>query len=273
MLNKAILAGAVCAALALNAQADYQFEVAGAYAAGEITAGNGADADQDLFTLGGRYYLQPVDTSKGPRSEDAFIDRASHVGLVYTFGEIDFDNGGDADISNISVDGRYVIKDSGWLVELGYEFDDGDNIADSDAYTLRAGKYISETTTLIAGWTYGEDDDNREQDEFTLELEHLKDLGEAALKLEAGVGLVDSNFASDVNLYTVGATYYVNNNLGFGGSYSLADSDDTEVDQYSIFGELWINDNVAVSLGYTAIEEDDSDLESDAVILAVTGRF
>lgn len=273
MFYKAILAGAVSTVLAMSAQADYQFEVGGAYATGEITAGNGADADQDLFTLGGRYYLAPVDTSKGPRSEDAFIDRASHVGLVYTFGEVDFDNGGDTDISSLSVDGRYVIKDSGWLVELGYQFDDGDNSADSDAYALRLGKYISETTTLVAGWAYAENDDNREQDEYTLELEHLKDLGDAALKLEAGLGLVDSNYASDVNLYTVGATYYVNNNLGFGGSYSLADSDDTEVDQYTVFGELWVNENVAVSLGYTGVEEDGSNVESDAIILAVTGRF
>lgn len=273
MFNRAILAGAVSVVLATAAHADYQYEVGGAYATGEITAGNGVDADQDFFTLGGRYYLESVDATKGPRSENAFVDRASHVGLVYAFGEVDFDNGGDADISNFAVDGRYVVKDSGWLVELGYEFDDGDNSADTDAYAIRFGKYIATNTTIIGGWAYSEDDDNRESDEFTLELAHLEDFGDSALKVEAGIGLVDSNFASDVDLYTVGATYYVNDNLGFGGSYSLADSNDTEVDQFTVFGELWVNEQVSVSLGYTEVEVDGSDVESDAVIFAVTGRF
>lgn len=273
MFKKALMTGAIGVALSVTAQADYQFEVAGAYATGELTARNGADADQDLFTLGGTYYLQPVDTSKGPRSEDAFIDRASQVSLVYTFGEVDFDGGGDSDISNLAVSGRYIMKDSGWLVDLGYQFDDGDDSADSDAYVIKAGKYIADTTTLVAGWAYSEDDDKRESDEYTLELDHLHDLGEAALKLEAGIGLVDSNFADDINLYTVGATYYFNNNLGIGGSYSLADSDDVEVDQYSVFGEMWVNEQISVTLGYTAVDEDASSAESDAIILAVTGRF
>ncbi|MFK7978284.1 MAG: putative porin [Halioglobus sp.] len=273
MFKQAILVSAISAIVATAAHADYQYEVGGAYATGEITAGNGADADQDLVVLGGSYYLEAVDSSKGPRSENAFVDRASNISLAYTFGEIDVDNGGDTDINNIAVNGRYVIKDSGFLVELGYQFDDGDNSADSDAYAIRFGKYIAQNTTIVGGWAYAEDDDNRESDEFTLELEHLEALGDAALKVEAGIGLVDSNFASDVKLYTVGATYYVNNNLGFGASYSLADSNDTEVDQYTAFGELWVNEQVSVSLGYTAIEEDGTNLESDAVVLAVTGRF
>ena len=168
MFNKAILVGAVSVVLATAAQADFQYEVGGAYATGEVTAGGGIDADQDIFTLGGRYYLESVDASKGPRSENAFVDRASHVGLSYAFGEVDFDNGGDSDISIFALDGRYVIKDSGWLVELGYQFDDGDNSADADAYTIRFGKYIAANTTITGGWAYSEDDDNRESDEYTL---------------------------------------------------------------------------------------------------------
>jgi hypothetical protein len=273
MLKQSLVAGAVAAALSLSAQADYQFQVAGAYATGELTAGNGVDADQDLFTLGGTYFFAPVDDSKGPRSEDAFIDRASGVSLFYTFGEVDFDNGGDSDIENIVIDGRYVIKDSGWLVGLGYQFDDGDGGPDSDAYAIEVGKYIGETTTLVASWVFGEDDDNRESDEYALSLEHLQDLGESALKLEAGLGLVDSNFASDVNLYSVGATYYITDYIGVGGSYSFADSDDGELDQYTLFGEYWVNDRIGLSLGLTAVDEDNSSAESDAVIFAVTGRF
>lgn len=273
MFKQHVIAGAVLTALSLSAQADYQFEVSGAYATGELTAGNGADADQDLFTLGGTYYLAPVDDSKGPRSEDAFIDKASGVSLVYTGGEVDFDNGGDSDISSYSIDGMYVTPTNHWIIGLGYDFEDGDGGPDTDTFSIRAGKYIADTTTVVAGWTFSEDDDNREVDAYALDLEHLEDLGESALKLEAGIGWADSNFGSDVTVYSVGATYYINNYIGVGGSYSYADSDDAELDSYTLFGEYWLNDSIGLSLGLTALDEDGSSAESDAVIFAVTGRF
>lgn len=264
-------------AFSMVAQADFQFEVGGAYAKGELTTGNGADADQDIFSLGGFYHLESVDTSKGPLSEAAFIDRSSDVGLLYTFGEVDFNNGGDSDINNLSVAGRFVDKQSGWLVELGYDFDEADsdaiNGADSDAYTLRGGKYIAENTTVIFGWTYTEDDNNAESDEYSLQFAHLQQLSQGALKLEAAVGLVESNFADDVDLYSIGGTYYVNNTLGFGGEFSRLDSNEAEVNQWTVFSELWVTEQVGITLAYTEVEEDDSDAESDAIILAVVGRF
>jgi len=273
MFKQTVVAGAVAAALSLSAQADYQFEVAGAYATGELTAASGVDADQDLFTLGGTYYLNPVDDSKGPRSEDAFIDHASEISLFYTGGEVDFDNGGDSDIENISASGRYVTPQSHWIVGLGYQFEDGDGGADTDSYSVQVGKYIADTTTVTAGWTFTENDDNRETDAYSLDLEHLEDLGSSALKVEAGIGWADSNFRSDVTVYSVGSTYYINNYIGFGVSYSFAYSDDTELDRFTVFGEYWLNDKIGLSLGLTSLDEDGSSAESDAVILAVVGRF
>lgn len=278
MFNKTLFASTLAAAFttvfAVSAHADYQFEVGAAYAKGDLTTAAGADADQDIFTLGGTYHLESVDTSKGPLTEAAFLDRASDVTLVYTFGEVDFDNTGDTDINNVAVSGRFVDKQSGWLVELGYEFDEGDGGgADSDGYTLRGGKYIADNTTLVFGWTYTEDDDNAESDEYSLQLEHLQQFAQGALKVEAAVGLVDSNFTDDVDLYSLGGTYYINNNLGFGAEFARLDSNVVELDQWTLFSELWVTEQVSVTLAYTEVEEDDSDSESDAIILAVTGRF
>lgn len=276
MFKKSLLVSTIALMAATTAQADYQLEVSGTYARGELESSGGADGDQDTIALEGSVFLQPVDTSKGPLGEAAFIDRATSVSLGYGYSEVEFDSGSDFDLSLFNVSGRYVIHDGGWILEGGYDYDEieadgGDS--DSDSYTLRGGKYIADNTTLILGWTYSEDDGNRESDAYSVEMEHLQMLGQGALKIEGGYALVEANFTDDVDVYSVAGTYYVNNNLGFGGGYSLADGNNSEVDTWKLFSEWWMNEQVAFSVGYIGVEEEDANIESDSIVFSVTGRF
>ena len=73
-----------CLAAYLNkpssAQADYRWELGASYLKGD---------DYQEGTIGGSYYFNDVDTSKGPLAEAAFLDKSSYVGAGYSQGEID----------------------------------------------------------------------------------------------------------------------------------------------------------------------------------------
>lgn len=271
MFKKTALVAGIGLALSAAAQADYQWEVGSGYSAGEIET-NFGDADVDVFSAYGDYYLESVDTSKGPLGEAAFLDRASSVSANFSNGEIDADDGGDADISGYGLDGRYVWKDSGWLVDLGYQQDEIEN-EETDTFSIGGGKYILENTALVLSYANVDADNAGEADVYGLDVEQLWDLQQGALKLEAGYARTDYENIDDSDTFALGGTYYLNNNLGFGASYSNSDSDDAEIDTWRLYGEWFINDQADVSLGYESTEEDDTDVEFDAIMLSARFRF
>jgi hypothetical protein len=283
MYKKTALVAAIGIALSAAAQADYQFEVSGGYATGNITAANGPEADQDIISLAGIYYLAPVSTSTGPLSEAAFIDRASGVMFGVVDGEVDFDSGfsGDTDITAYDIAGRYVMKDSGFLVEASYRLEQtdidtlapGSESTDTDVWSIGAGMYVAENTTLLFNYTYFDADNGRESDGYSADLEHLFLLDQGAIKIDASYGLLDSNFADDVDLYALGGTYYINNNIGIGGRYTLRDSNQSELTEWRAVAEWFISEQLSFTGAYIELDEDGSQAESDAIIFEVSARF
>lgn len=257
-------------AVVTPAVADYSFEVGGAYGQGEIDLGFDS-FDTDTYGLYGSYFLEPVDTSKGPVAEAAFLDRASSITLAGSRTELET-NFGDVDLDSYGVDGRWVFKGSGWLLELGYRYDDFAD-EDVDTFTAGVGKYIAENTTLILDYGNVDSDLGAGSDTWGLEVEHLIGLSKGGIKVEASYSYVDNDNLDNADIWAVAGTYYFNKYFGIGASYELEDSDDIEDDRWQFYADWFITKKVALSLVYNDTSDDVSKADTDAVTFAIRTKF
>lgn len=249
----------------------YRWEIDAGYTAGEFS-GNFDDTDFDAYNIAGSFFLDDVDTTKGPRSEAAFLDHASDVSLFYTYAEID-DNGIDVDGDTYGVSGRYVTNASSWIVEGSYARSEPLD-AEIDTYTIGLGKYITDNTTLVATYWNGDVEDGGDTDGYAVGVEHFWHLSsDSGIKLEGNYGFVNVDDADDIDIYNVTGTWYVTNDLGFGATYGKFDAGAGEADRYAAFAEWFITRGIAANLSYVHDEVDDTDFETDAITLGATIRF
>jgi hypothetical protein len=278
----------------------YRWEINADYTYGEWSANGIDDTETDEFTVGGSFYFSPVDTTKGPRGEAAFLDHASDITLSYTYGEVD-DNGIDIDSDSYLISGRYVM-DAGFVFEGAYRYYEPVN-AEVDQYRLSAGYYLTDTTTLIVDYLDSDVDDGgsfpeglveaSDTDGWNARVEHFWGFGnDSGLKLEGNYGFINVDDADDIDLWGVGAIWYITRDFGIGATYENTDYGILESDDYGLFAEWFITRNIAVNLAYTHREPDDfdididlpddgdinrflrnSELEFDAITLGATLRF
>ncbi len=146
-------------ALAPHAQADYSVELDGSYAQGDDPFG-----DIDDLNLSVEAFLRPVDDSRGPYSEAAFLTRASSVRYRYSRLDRDFDSefaamfpNEDA-IKNHELSGRYVHLDSGWigtgLIAIPVDREGLDSSTDGLRIGAGVGRYISDNSTVEVNLEY-----------------------------------------------------------------------------------------------------------------------
>jgi hypothetical protein len=292
MFRKVAIVAGVSAALSSAAQADYQWELNGAYVTGDIEEGS-FEADQDLFVAAGAVFFEPVDTSKGPLAEAAFLDRASGIAVDFENGEIEGSRGVKADIEGYGIQGRFINKYSGLIFDVGYRQDETETSVayaggdwketwETDTFSIGLGGYVADNTSLL--FSYGNiDTGGSEADTYSADVEHLINLGQgAALKLDGGYTYVDpqSRFGDDGNNISLGGTWYVTRWLGFGVDYERADFDELETDGWTLSAEWFVNEQIAVTLAYTDVESTydegtyfESQQTSDTVLLGVRARF
>ena len=110
MFKKTAIVAGIGLALSATAQADYRWEVGAGYANGTVdteTKNTGNDQnnnnDADIGSIDGTYYMETVDTSKGPLGEAAFLDHASNITLGFTDGEVDLTNSDNEDGQTYSI--------------------------------------------------------------------------------------------------------------------------------------------------------------------------
>jgi len=249
----------------------YRWEINADYTRGEWSANAFDDTETDEFTVGGSFYLKPVDTTLGPRGEAAFLDHASDITLSYTYAEID-DNGIDVDSDSYLISGRYVM-DAGFIFEGAYRYYEPVN-AEVDQFRLSAGYYITDTTTIIVDYLDSDVDDGgnfpdgvadaSDTDGWNARVEHFWGFSnDGGLKLEGNYGFINVDDGDDVDLWGVGATWYITQNIGIGATYENTDYGVLESDDYGLFAEWFITRNIAVNLAYEHREPDDFDLDSD----------
>ena len=269
MFKKTALIAGIGLALSATAQADYQWELDAGYARGSFDYKDenprtvNGDNDTNIYGLGATWYMETVDTSKGPLGEAAFLDHASSIGIAFSDGEVDISNGDDADGQTYNVDVRYVAegpgwKLSGWLMEVGYERDEPGN-RDVDTWSVGIGKYITQNTTLVALYENVNINNGGDADRWGAELEHFFAFGNGGLKARGGYGKTVVSNQDDPTTWALGATWYIGNNWGIAADFKQDDDNGYEVDFYSLGVEWFITENFAVDLSYQDVSPDDID--------------
>ena len=97
MFKKTAIIAGIGLALSATAQADYNWQLDAGVARGSVdteikntpNSNQKNSEDSTIGGLGATYFLETVDTSKGPLNEAAFLDHASSVGIRWTTAELD----------------------------------------------------------------------------------------------------------------------------------------------------------------------------------------
>ena len=275
MLKKTALATAIGLALSATAQAaeDYRWELGAGYTHSTIDADLKSDVlrdseniDSDIGAVSGTWYLKPVDTSKGPLAEAAFLDHASNITLSFADGEVDLNSINndlsDEDGQTYAIDTRYVAEGpgwelSGWLVDLSFlRAEPGDR--EIDTYGIGIGKYITEKTTVVVNYEQVNVNNGGDTDGYSVDLEHMWNLSNGGgFKATASAGKVVVKDADDIESYALGGTYYLNKNLGFGAGYSNTSQNGFEVDGFDVSAQWFVTDNIEIALAYSQLNPDD----------------
>ena len=273
MFKKTVLVAGVALAVSVSAQADYRWEVDAAAGRTNIDLGP-VDGDIDEFAIGGSFFLDSVDTTKGPLSEAAFLDQASNISAVYVYTDLD-DIIEDLDGDQYGISGRYVLGlDSIPLIFEGSYSRATPDFSDIDTYTLGFGAYVTDTTTVVATFGNIDVDEGGDTDFYELSVKHLWALSnDGSIVLEGNYGSVDVDDGDDVDVFNVGATWYVNNNLGFGARYGDFDAGGAEAEGFAVFSEWFINEQIAVSAAYDYSELDNTDVEIESFVIGARFRF
>ena len=282
MFKKTAMVAGLAMVVSAAAQADYRWQVDGAVGRTNIDVGPD-DGDVDRVGLGGRFYFQNVDTSKGPLGEAAFLDQSSSVGAGWVYTDAD-DLVEDVDADSYQIDGRYVLQTSIPLIFEASWTRETPDFSDIDFYRFGFGAYITDTTTVVLSYRTSDVDETNEIDPgdidaYSIDLRHLWHLsGDGAIVLEASYGLIDVedneiNDGDDIDSWNIGGTWYLNKSLGLSANYSRFDNFGIEEDTYGAGVEWFVTENIGLSLDYDYSEIDDTDVEINAVVLAGELRF
>ena len=282
MFKKLALVAGLSMLLPITAHADYRWQVDGAFSRENIDVGPD-DGDVDNYAIGGTFYINEVDTSKGPLGEAAFLDQSSFISAGYLYTDLD-DIVEDLDGDTYGINGRYVLplERFSLIFEAGWERQTPD-FSDIDNYSLGFGAYVTPNTTVVLTYRTNDVDDSDvidagDIDAYEIAVEHLWDLEKGAIKLRGSYGLIsvsdnDINDGDDIDTWNIGGTWYVNDTLGFGVDYSRFDNFGIEEDTYGVNVEWFVRENIGLTLGYAHSEVDDVDVESDKFVLAGEFRF
>lgn len=282
MFKKTAIVAGLAMAVSAGAQADYRWQVDGAVGRNNIDLGR-QDGDVDSVGLGGRFYFEDVDTSKGPLGEATFLDQSSSVGAGWVYTDAD-DLVDDVDADSYMIDGRYVLQTSIPLIFEASWTRETPSFSDIDYYSVGFGAYITDNTTVVVSYRTSDIDETNDIDPgdidaYSIDLKHLWHLsGDSAISVEGSYGLIDVednniNDGDDIDSWKIGGTWYVNRSLGFGLDFSRFDNFGIEEDTYGASAEWFVREDIGLLLSYAHSEIDDTDVESDAIILGAELRF
>lgn len=269
---KKLLLVAAIAAISTTAVADeYRVQGTAGYVNDEISK----NIDLTTYTLGGAYYLAPVDDSNGPKAEAAFLDKASsvHAGWGRTTLEIDgtdfspkFDEDGDV----WALGGRYI-TDSGFILEADYAATEIDN-SDVEGFGVGIGYYLTDASSITLSYGHTEVDDlDSDEDIWSA---GYKQLFNNKFGLDLDLTYADVESGDDAYGITGDLDYYINDNFSVGGvlGYVTSDDDYSEAAIYGVKAEYFFNSHIAFNAGYTVSTPEEGD-DNEVWNIGLTGRF
>jgi hypothetical protein len=277
MFKKTVIVAGVALAISASVQADYRWE-AGAAAERTNIDVDFDDGDIDKAAIDGTFYLDSVDTSKGPLSEAAFLDHASNVSLGYVYTDAD-DIIEDLDGDEYNIDGRYVTDGAGWIFEGSYQRNEP-NDAEIDTYSLGFGKYLTDATTLIVSYAEADVDEGGDTDGYQASMEHLWGWSGGGFKLSGNVGFVNVEDNDDTNIYNIAGTWYITNNLGLTFTTGYTETYNQEFLSSGVIADWFVTERIALSAKLAYAESDDdifdgesSEAEITSVAIGARMRF
>ena len=273
MFKKTAIITGIALAMSAGAQADYNWELGAGYTGGTIEqkVKNRAnknqkvkqDNDTENFNVSGTWYMETVDTSKGPLGQAAFLDASSSVTVGTGYGKTRVSQQNNPDGETYVADMHYVAEGPGWtlsgvIVDLGFERDE---LGDSkiDTWNAGLGAYVTDTTTVMVEYNYTSLNNGSGSgiDNYGGAIESFFAMGDGGLMAEANFGRSYVNNRDDVDTYGVTGTYYLGSNLGFGLSWEQAEESGYEINSFGVSAEWFVSENLAVTLAYTDIAADD----------------
>jgi hypothetical protein len=212
----------------------------------------------NVYSVGGSVYFAPVDDSKGPRAEAAFLNKASGISVNYSKPQ-DGDNA-------YAVSARFVMSND-YLVEARYSRQGGNAFGSGEGlnlssllggktYGIGAGLYLTDHSDLVL--SYDRDTDSK-SNTVGLAYHAEQPLADAAsLGYEVGGSYIDS---PDGKAYALdaAATYYVNPNLGLGASIAYMNGDGS-ITTYGVHGSYFFTPSFYVRAGYSRLSGDGAGL-------------
>lgn len=216
------------------------------------------DRDVSMSTLSGTYYFSEVNDTKGPLALAAFIDRSSYVNGGFSVGELDFSYR-DYDTNSVGVAGSYIDAQSGWLAggRIRRTSVDFDRSVDTMNYGAHVGKYIANNTSVVVNLSRSSTDNGygtSHGNSLHATVRHLGALAslgsEAHYYVSARFGLRDASDNDDAGVLAVGATYFPNNNLGFGVGFEHSNGDYTDRNTVEIKAQWFVSRDLSFALTY-----------------------
>ena len=250
------------------------------------TVFNSTETDTDDLRLFGSWYFAGLSDDKGPRARAVLVDRASSLSLGYSRSDqtiatlltIDdplfplppIDSRFDADGDSISVDLRYVDRDSGWIGKVGLLTSDitlsgsVDESVDATGWRLGVGKYVLETTTI--GLDVSQvNADGGDVTVIAVSLEHLSDLGERwQYAIDIGYNRSDADGGIDLDAWRAAIALYPSRNFEFGVAVEgVSGSFGQDTTGLEGFASWFVKPNVRLSALYRV---DDADYSGNVSI-------
>lgn len=233
-------------ALSMSVSAgEYQFDINTQALTSDIKINNAEDVKLETYGATATLYLNPVDDSKGPLSEAAFLSKASSVSisefrserglrqqafeLQYVFNGIIFN----ADYTDAKLVAGSALP-QGILIP---------NSNGEESYLLGMGVYLSDRQTLTAGYRSVEVPNARDEEEYSLAYKHLYDV-------EGGVAGVDAvfSYSEDVIAWQLGLDFFISNQLSLNGGVFGEDGAPDDESGYFLGVDYFFTPKVHVGL-------------------------
>ncbi|UTW44726.1 putative porin [bacterium SCSIO 12696] len=172
--------------------------------------------ETDSKGIAGSYFFSPVDTSRGPLAEAAFLDRASSITLNYSDAR---------NIDTLGISGLYINKEHGWIIGASFSQQDLPfGFGSADRKSLSVGYYVATNTTITLDWIDNDNLFSLADEEYIARVRHF---GEFISGLNYSVsgffGTADGNNVDSSDTYGITAIVYPNRRLSFGVGYTDAE--------------------------------------------------
>ena len=225
--------------------------------------------DYDGWSIGGRIYLDTVETNFGPFALAPYLRRADHIGLNYT--TIETDSG--AKSNEWISDTRFVFSDLVLEASYGQSENDANSNSDADLWRAGVGFYVARNTMIRGAYENTDSQGNDDSKRYTFDITHVQTLSNGMTwSGNALVGLVDetNDDGTDIDL---SFDWFFNDNMNIGTELSLNSRDELgDTFAYEVHGEYFLSDYVSLRLSYFNQDYDEADVKADALLFQVMYR-